>query len=266
MKKGILAVVMAAVAALFLVEVSMEELFVHRRLQQTMAEGAVVQEAPEVLTVVLTGQGDAPDYLLLCGRVGQELRLCALEPDTQIPDSQCGMITLRQLGAQKGIRTLLASVSEVLGVKTGSYLAVDAHGIGQLVEAMGGVPLPDSRGEEAMLSGQQAEAFLSAENASEAHPELRLFQGMLRRIGTMPRNQLPLLAMQGMKYVKTNVSLREILEQGASLLGQNEAACQSMALPGTIPAVWSGAGEKRHCTYDLAQAAGQVGRFLDGKQ
>ena len=265
MKKGILAVVMAAMAALFLVEVSMEELFVHRRLQQTMAESAVVQEAPEVLTVVITGQGDAPDGLLLCGRVGQELRICSLEPDTQIPDPQGGMTTLRQLGAQKGIRTLVTSLSDVLGVKTGSYLAVHARGIGQLVDQMGGVTLPEHQGEKAVLTGQQAEAFLTAENPSEEHPELILLQGMLRRIGTMPRNQLPLLAMQGMKYVKTNVSLREILEQGASLLGQNDAACRSMSLPGAIPAVWSGSGEKRHCSYDLGQAAGQVGRFFAGK-
>ena len=179
MKKGILAVLMAAVAALFLVEVSMEELFVHRRLQQTMAESTVVQNAPEVLTVVVTGQGDAPDNLLLCGRVGQELRLCTLEPDTQIPDPQGGMTTLRQLGAQKGIRSLLASLSHILGVKTGSYLAVDVHGIGQLVDNMGGVPLPDNRGQPAMLTGQQAEALLTAENPAEAHPALSLFQGML---------------------------------------------------------------------------------------
>lgn len=265
MKKGILAVVMAAVAALFLVEVSMEELFVHRRLQQTMAESAVVQDAPEVLTVVVTGQENAPDNLLLCGRAGQELRLCALEPDTQIPDPQGGMTTLRQLCAQKGIRSLVASLSDILGVKTGSYLAVDVHGIGQLVDNMGGVPLPDNQGQPAMLTGQQAEALLTAENPSEAHPELSVFQGMLRRIGSLPRNQLPSLALRGMKCIKTNVSPREILEQGASLLGENDAACRSMALPGTIPAVWSGSGEKRHCTYDLGQAAGQVGSFFAGK-
>ena len=265
MKKGMLAVVMAAVAALFLVEVSMEELFVHRRLQQTMAESAVVQDAPEILTVVVTGQENAPDYLLLCGRVGQELRLCSLEPDTQIPNPQGGMTTLRQLGAQKGIRTLVASLSDVLGVKTGSYLAVDSHGIGQLVDKMGGVALSDDQGQQALLTGQQAEALLAAENGSEGHPELSLFRGMLRRIGGLPRNQLLSLAVQGMKCVKTNVSLREILEQGASLLGENDAACQSMALPGTIPAVWSGAGEKRHCSYDLGQAAEKTMRFFAGK-
>ena len=266
MKKGILAVVMAAVAALFLVEVSMEELFIHRRLQQAMGTGTVVQEAPEVLTVAITGQGDVPDYLLLCGKVGQELRLCALEPDTQIPDPQGGMTTLRQLGTQKGIRTLTASLSDVLGVKTGSYLAVDARVIGQLVDRMGGVTLSEQPGENAALTGQQAAAFLTAENPSEEHPELSLFQGMLRRIGTMPRNQLPSLAMQGIKFVKTNVSLREVLEQGASLLGENDAACRSMALPGTIPAVWSGSGEKRHCSYDLGQAFAEMQRFFARKE
>ena len=265
MKKGILAVVMAAIAALFLVEVSMEELFIHRRLRQTMAESTVVQEAPEVLTVVITEEESKPAYLLLCSKVGQELRFCTVEPDTGIPDPQGGMTTLRRLGAQKGIRALTASVSDVLGVKSGSYLAVDINGIGSLVDNMGGVPLPSDQGQQTMLTGRQAEAMLTAEDPSEAHPELSLFQGMLRRIGSLPRNQLPSLAIQGMKSVKTNVSLREILEQGASLLGENDAACRSMTLPGTVPAVWSGTGESRHCSYDLGQAAEKTIRFFAGK-
>lgn len=265
MKKGVLAVCMAAVAALFLVEVSMETLFIHRRLQQTMGPGTLVRNAPEVMTVIVTEKENTPRYLLLCGKVGKELRLCSLDPDTQIPDPQGGRTTLRKLAVQRGIRTMVSTLSDVLGVKTGQYLSMDVQGVRQLVTAMDGIQASGETESGETVTGQQAEELLLSGDHQIDHPELKLFAGMLYRLGQLPRNRLPSLAVQGMKYAKTNVSLREILGQGTSLLSGGELSVQTMALPGTIPAVWGGTGETRQCQYDIGQAAGQVGRFFDGK-
>ena len=87
MKKGILGVLMAAVAALFLVEVSMETVFTRTRIQQTMAYSdveAADETAPEVLTVLVMGEEpERLQYLLLCGICGDgSVGLVSVAPET----------------------------------------------------------------------------------------------------------------------------------------------------------------------------------------
>lgn len=259
MKKGILTAVMAAVAALFLVEVSMEALFIHRRLQQTMAPETAVQEMPQVTVVTITDAAHTPAYLLLCSREGQTLNLCALDVHTRVPAAQ-GSETLLQIWDGQGMRGWISCLPDTLGVKPSGYLTVTMEGIGKLVDEMGDVVLSKS---DRKLLGEQAEAML--ENPDSTHPELALLEAMVVRLGEMPSRQLPALAIRGMEYVKTNITLGEMLQQGASLCAGGELPCTTMVLPGSIPAVWSGSGTGRQCAYDLGQAAAQTQRFFAGK-
>lgn len=258
MKKGVLAVVMAAVAALFLVEVSMENLFIHRRLRQTMAPA--VQESADGMAVAITDQDGQLNYLLICGRKDNQLLLCSLEPKTELS----GTATLSGIYAQSGIRGLMSSVSGTFGVKCSAYLTVDLDGLSALVDAMGGIPVESGQGSK-MISGQQAIAMLNPAAEASGHPELSVLSGMLKAIGSLPKSRLPALALQGMKLVKTNVSLKELLGQGISALSGQNTEVSYLALPGEIPAVWSGSGENRRCSYDLGQAATEVQRFFAGK-
>lgn len=262
MKKGILTAVMAAVAALFLVEVSMEALFIHRRLQQTMAPEAMVLEMPQVTVVAITDAAHTPEYLLLCSREGQNLNLCALDVHTRVPAAQ-GSETLLQIWDGQGMRGWISCLTDTLGVKPSGYLTITTQGIGKLVDEMGGVVLSKS---EQKLSGEQAEAMLQSPEADSAHPELAMVEAMTIRLGDLPSRQLPALAIRGMEYVKTNITLGEMLRQGASLCTGGELQCATMVLPGSIPAVWSGSGDARQCAYDLGQATEQTQRFFTGKE
>lgn len=259
MKKGILTAVMAAVAALFLVEVSMEALFIHRRLQQTMAPEMAVQEMLQVTVVAITDAAHTPNYLLLCSREGQTLNLCALDVHTRVPAAQ-GSETLLQIWDGQGIRGWISCLTDTLGVKPSGHLTVTMEGIGKLVDEMGGVVLSKS---DQKLPGEQAEAML--ENPDSTHPELALVEAMAVRLGELPSRQLVTLAIRGMEYVQTDITLSEMLRQGASLCAGGELQCDTMALPGSIPAFWSGSGVARQCIYDLGRAAAQTQRFFAGK-
>lgn len=259
MKKGVLAVVMAAVAALFVVEVSMETMFVHRRLRQTMAPA--VQETADGMAVAITDQDGQLNYLLICGRKNSQLLLCSLEPKTELS----GTATLSGIYAQSGVRGLMSSISGTFGVKCGSYLTVDLDGLSFLVDAMGGIPAESGQGSE-NISGRQAIAMLNPAAEASGHPELSVFSGMLKAIGSLPKSRLPALALQGMKLVKTNVSLKELLGQGISALSGQNAEVSYLTLPGGIPAVWSGSGQNRRCSYDLGQGAAEMQRFFTRKE
>lgn len=271
MKKGILGVLMAAVAALFLVEVSMETLFTRTRIQQTMAYSDMEvpdETAPEVLTVLVMGEEpERLQYLLLCGIRGDgSVGLVSIAPETLLRCAEDGQLcTAAELCRTDGPKGLLRALRYQLGISGQAYIAVSVERLGEIAEKLGEPGKALSQEERQSLLDVQTDA----EGALEAGGEeaiLSLASGMVKSVRKLPPSQLPGLMKAVLTGAETNISLGQLLRCGRDYLSGGDRETALLYLPGSLPAVWSGETEgERRCSWPLGQGAGMLRRFYGEK-
>ncbi len=297
MKKAVLATVMAALAVIFILEISMERMFTSRRqvtaetMAQTAEPEAAVEaevERPELYALfgVDTQEGDAgrSDCILLMSLDGGTLRMCSLARDTMVTIPGEGMETkLGHAYALGGPEEALETLRENFGLEVTKYAAVNFAQMADIVELMGGVEVPLTQEEWSYLGLEEpylgrarldgAEALSYCRIRSIDNDDMRtarqrtLIASMVASLREVPRSCLPELLGQGIRMCRTNLTLGELLRLGKSVLDQETGiTVNSMAIPGETVSAWGGIREDGvwYYVYDLDQAAQVLQEFFYG--
>lgn len=271
MKKGILGVLMAAVAALFLVEVSMETLFTRTRIQQTMAYSdveAADETAPEVLTVLV--MGEEPErlrYLILCGIRGDgSVGLVSIAPETLLRCAEDGQLRIAaELCRTDGPKGLLRALQYQLGISGQGYISVSVRSLGEIASELGQPEEALGQEEQQILLDAQTDAAGALESGGE-EVMLTLASGMVKNVRKLPPTRLPGLIKTVLAGAETNISLGQLLRWGRDYLSGGDRETALLYLPGSLPAVWSGEAEgERRCSWPLGQGADMLRRFYGEK-
>ena len=295
MKRIILSVIMLALAMVFVVEISMEQLFVSKR-QETAETMADVQETAEVVSEtqpeiyalfgVDTEEGDAgrSDCILLMSLDGDTLRLCSLARDTMVTIS--GTDTETKLGhayALGGPEGALATINENFDLNITEYTSVNFSQMAEIVELIGGVEVPLSREEWDYMGFGEPYLGTKRLNGSEAltycrirsidNDDMRtgrqrtLIAAMLASVQDMPRTKLPELAIEGLKMCRTNLTLPEILRLGKAVMAERDGIkTESLSIPGDAVSAWGGVRDDGvwYYVYDLERASEVLHGFFYG--
>lgn len=298
MKRTILAMVMVAMTIIFVLEISMEQMFVSRRraTTQTMAdvEEAVEvvesEEPPEVYALfgVDTQEGDAgrSDCILLISLEGNDLRMCSLARDTMVTIS--GTNTKTKLGhayAMGGPELAVDTINENYDLNITKYASVNFSQMAEIVELMGGVEVSLSQEEwnylgfgdpylgSKRLDGQEALTYCRIRSIDSddmrTGRQRTVIASMLTALQKMPRAKLPELVVEGIKMCRTNLSLAELLHLGKSVLTEREAIqAESIAIPGDSVSAWGGICDDGvwYYVYDLERASEVVKEFFYGEE
>lgn len=271
MKKGILGVLMAAVAVLFLVEVSMETVFTRTRIQQTMAYSdveAADETAPEVLTVLVMGEEpERLQYLLLCGIRGDgSVGLVSVAPETLLRCAGDGQLrTAAELCCADGPKGLLRTLRYQLGISGQDYIAVSVESLGRIAAELGEPEEALNQEEQQILLDVQRDAAGALESCGE-EAMVTLASGMVKSVRGLSPARLPGLIKTVLAGAETNIGLGQLLRCGRDYLSGGDRETALLYLPGSLPAVWSGeAEEARRCSWPLGQGAGMLRRFYGEK-
>ena len=295
MKRIILSMVMAALAILFVLEISMEQIFVSKRQEtaETMADiqqTAAVEEieTPEIYALfgvdAQEGEVGRSDCILLLSLEGNTLRMCSLARDTMV--TIAGTDTETKLGhayALGGPEGAMETINENFGLDITEYTAVNFDQLEEIVDLLGGVEVPLTQEEwnymglgqpylgTRRLSGEEALTYCrirSIDNDDMRTGRQRtLITAMLSSVQDMPRSKLPELAIEGMKMCRTNLTLPDILRLGKAVMGERDnMRTESLSIPGEAVSAWGGNRDDGvwYYVYDLERASEVVHDFFYG--
>lgn len=296
--KKYLAAVMAGLALLLGIQLSMEHLFTERLQEtaETMAgmpeTRAALEEPPEIYALfgVDTQEGDEgrSDCILLLSLAEDTgtIRMCSIARDTLVTIPGEGTRTkLGHAYALGGPELALATINENFGLSVTRYATVNFNQMAELVDLMGGVEVSLTQAEwrylglaepylgEKRLDGEEALCYcrirsLDSDDARTAR-QRRLIIAMLEQVRSVPRSQLPQLLGQGVRLCRTNIGLGELLHLGKTVATARQGLdTVSMALPGEAVSAWGGIREDGvwYYVYDLTRASEVVADFFSGSR
>lgn len=296
MKKKILGVVMLAVAVLFGLQLSMEQLFSRRLalMTETMMETGVERlekkpSEPHIFAVFGIDQteGDAgrSDCILLTSldETGT-LRMCSIARDTLVTIPGTGEETkLGHAYAIGGPELALETINENFGLELEDYVSVNFSQMEQLVDLVGGVEIGLTEAEWnylglpkpylgiRRLSGAEALRYsrIRAIDSDDVRTsrQRKVIMAMVNEIKEMPRFAMPELVVEGMKLCRTNVDILTLMNLGKQVFSmQGEPEALSMALPGDTVTAWGGKRKDGvwYYVYDLDRAAQAINDFFYG--
>lgn len=301
--KKYLAVIMAAMAILLGIQLSMEHMFTERRLEtaptmaevkaaeEQKAEQAKQEELPEIYAIfgVDADEGDdgRSDCILLMSfeKESGTLRMCSIARDTMVTIPGEGVKTkLGHAYSMGGPEKAMETLNENFDLNIQHYVSVNFSQMADIVELMGGVEVQLSQAEwnymglgepylgVKKLDGPQALKYCRIRSIDSddvrTGRQRTLIASMLGHLQDVPRARLPELLADGIKMCRTNIGFGELLRLGKTVLSvKNGVETVSMALPGDSVNAWGGIREDGiwYYVYDLHQAADVMGEFFFGE-
>lgn len=301
--KKYLAVIMAAMAILLGIQLSMEHMFTERRLEtaptmaevkaaeEQKAEQAKQEELPEIFAIfgVDADEGDdgRSDCILLMSfeKESGTLRMCSIARDTMVTIPGEGVKTkLGHAYSMGGPEKAMETLNENFDLNIQHYVSVNFSQMADIVELMGGVEVQLSQAEwnymglgepylgVKKLDGPQALKYCRIRSIDSddvrTGRQRTLIASMLGHLQDVPRARLPELLADGIKMCRTNIGFGELLRLGKTVLSvKNGVETVSMALPGDSVNAWGGIREDGiwYYVYDLHQAADVMGEFFFGE-
>lgn len=301
--KKYLAVIMAATALLFGVQIGMEHMFTEKRLETapTMAELKIAaeeqetqqtqEEQPEIYAIfgVDADEGDQgrSDCILLMSfeKESGTLRMCSIARDTMVTIPGEGIKTkLGHAYSRGGPEKAVETLNENFGLNITHYASVNFSQMADIVDLMDGVEVQLTQAEWNYMGLGEPYLGVKRLNGEEALKYCRirsidsddvrtgrqrtLIAAMLTELRDVPRARFPELLADGIKMCKTNVGFGDLLRLGKSVLSvKNGVETVSMALPGDSVSAWGGkqADGIWYYVYDLQQASQVLGEFFYGE-
>lgn len=302
--KKYLAVIMAAMAILFGIQLGMEQFFTTQRLETapTMAEAkaAVAEQAekvqeqkelPEIYAIFgvdgKEGERGRSDCILLMSfeKESGTLRMCSIARDTMVTIPGEGVKTkLGHAYSMGGPEKAMETLNENFGLNITHYASVNFTQMADIVDLMGGVEVQLTQAEwnymglgepylgSMRLNGEKALQYCRIRSIDSddvrTGRQRTLIASMLGQLRDVPRARLPELLADGIKMCRTNVGFGDLLRLGKSVLSvKNGVETVSMALPGDSVNAWGGIREDGiwYYVYDLHQAANVVSEFFYGE-
>ena len=268
MKRAIVYISIAAVAALFGIQLVMEHLFVERRIAQTMApprETAETQERTgsedpgETKIIAVFGidgelrEGGRSDCIMLAD-LDQNgcIRLCSIARDSLITIPETGEKTkLCHAYAYGGPKLAVKALEENYGLSINGYVTVDFEGLEEITDHLGGVTVPLTRGEwkalglpepylgQRKLSGAEALAYCrlrSLDNDSfRMERQRRVVEGLLSAFLSGREEAMPAAAISCFSHCRSDLSLPTVLRLVSGVIrNRNQLHISAMSVPGDV--------------------------------
>ena len=297
MNKKILGVIMLAVALLFGLQLSMENLFTQRLslMTQTMAETGAESlrqgaEEPRIFAVFgidqTEGDEGRSDCIMLASLDDEAtLRLCSIARDTLVKLPSGEETKLGHAYALGGPELALETINENFHLQVEDYVSVNFTQMAELVELLGGVEVQLTEAEwnylglpkpylgRRRLSGEETLGYSRIRSIDSddmrTGRQRNVVLAMLKEVKELPRTQLPELVVESMKLCRTNVDILTLMNLGKDILSMGgEVESVSLALPGVAVTAWGGTRKDGvwYYVYDLEQAACEIDRFFFGAE
>lgn len=298
MKRAIVYISMAAVAALFGIQLVMEHLFVERRIAQTMAQsqeteapsqlsaGAEYRE-PEIIAVLgidrELGEGGRSDCIMLADLDDHGcIRICSVARDSLISVPGTGEKTkLCHAYAYGGPKLAVETLEENYGISIDGYVTVDFEGLKEITDHLGGVTVPLTRGEwkalglpepylgQRQLSGAEALAYCrlrSLDNDSfRMERQRKVVEGLLSAFLSGREEAMPAAAIECFSHCRSDLSLPTVLRVvTGAIRNRNQLHISAMAVPGDAVPTEEGVLEDGvwYYSYDLETAGEKIRTFF----
>ncbi|MDD6024561.1 MAG: LCP family protein [Oscillospiraceae bacterium] len=298
MKRAIVYLSMAAVAALFGIQLVMEHLFVERRIAQTMAQSQETempdgvsasseQKAPEIIAVFgidgELGEGGRSDCIMLAALDEQGcIRLCSIARDSLISIPETGEKTkLCHAYAYGGPKLAVKTLEENYGLHIDGYVTVDFEGLSEITDELGGVTVSLTRGEwkalglpepylgQRKLSGAEALAYCrlrALDNDSfRMERQRKVMEGLLSAFLSGREEAMPAAAIECFSHCRSDLSLPTALRLvSGAIRNRNQLHISAMSVPGDVVLAEEGVLEDGvwYYTYDLETAGEKIREFF----
>lgn len=181
--------------------------------------------------------------ILTVDPVHQKLKLSSILRDTYVDVAEKGKMKINEAYAYGGPDLAMQAVNENFDMSLDSYVTVDFIGLSNIIEAMGGIELPIKKKEIKeinkymeevatikkekptplkeeglqLLNGNQAVAYARIRQVGEgdferSQRQSNVMSALFSKIQDIETSQYPTLAVKLLPYVKTNLSILEMVQ------------------------------------------------------